>query len=349
MLDNPQFNQELVARYDLWMIAQQYCDGTKKMYRRILRNFCGFLGPVSITDATHLDIRAFIASLSLRGLSICEIHHQLNTLRVFYDFLQLGGLVSLVPPRFVKLRPLVKTPPRVLSEQSVQKLLRAARTPRDRAAIELIYGTGCRVGEAVKIRLEAIDFDARTIQIFGKGAKTRIVFFGRKAELALRAYIKKRRKGFLFECNWANQKGMVISAGTYWIGKWTDYSQAGAKVHPTERYLGRKRTVSYLQAKARLKTLMRTSRLIRPDRERPLHPQTLQKAIQFVGNLAGLGNVNPHSLRHSFATHLLDHGADTRYIQELLGHARIDTTQIYTHVSKRALQKTFRRYHPRGA
>ncbi|MGB8540587.1 MAG: tyrosine-type recombinase/integrase [Candidatus Acidiferrales bacterium] len=348
MFSNAQFNQELVSRYSLWMIAQQYSDGTKKMYRRVLCNFCGFLGDISITDATHLDIRAFIASLSSRGLSICEIHHQLNILRVFYDFLQLGGLVSLVPARFVKLRPLVKKSPMVLSEHSVRKLLSVARIPRDRAVIELIYGTGCRIAEIVRIRIESIDFNSRTIRVFGKGSKERIVFFGPKAKRAIRAYVRERRTGFLFECNWPHQKGMVMSAGNYWVGKWTDYSNGGTKIHPSERYLGAKASMSYLQARAKLRKLMRTARLARPDRERPLHPQTIQKSIQLLGVRAGLRNVTAHSLRHSFATHLLDRGADTRFIQEMLGHARIDTTQIYTHVSKRALQRTFKKYHPRG-
>jgi len=349
MLDHPQFNQELVARYDLWMTAQQYADSTKKRYGRVLANFCRFLDQVSITDATHLDVRAFIASLSSSGLSIGEIHHQLHTLRVFYDFLQIGGLISLVPPRFVKLRRLPKFIPKVLSEDSISKLLKASQTPRDRAVIELIYGTGCRIGEIVKIRLESIDFKARTIPVSGKGLKMRIVFFGRKAGEALRAYIGQRRTGFLFQCNWPHQKGSVSTTGISWYGTWTDYSDGGTKVHRIHKYLGSQLRMSSLQARAKLKKLMRASHAIRPKRERPMNPQTLQKCIQFLGNRAGLGNVNPHVLRHSFATHLLDHGCDTRFIQELLGHSRIDTTQIYTHVSKRTLQKAFRKYHPRGA
>jgi site-specific recombinase XerD len=331
------------------MIAQQYAEGTKRKYRRVLSNFSGFLNQISITDATHLDIRAFIASLSSKGASIREVHQELNILRVFYDFLHLGGLIALVPPRFVKLRPFASKVPLVLSENAVSRLIKASRTPRDRAAVELIYGTGCRVGEIVKIRLESIDFNARTIRISGKGSKTRIVLFGRKAGRAIRDYARNRRKGFLFECDRAHQKGMVMDHKTYWIGKWTDYSQGGTKILPSQRYLGTKSVLSYLQARAKLKKLMRTSQLIRPQRERPLHPQTIQKSIQVLGLRAGLGNVTPHSLRHSFATHLLDHGADTRIIQELLGHARIDTTQIYTHVSKRMLRKTFRQCHPRGA
>src|ERR1700683_5642220 len=230
MLNHPQFNQELVARYDLWMIAQQYSDGTKRMYRRVLRNFSSFLGQLSNTGATPVEVRAFIASLSARNASIREIHKELNILRVFYDFLQLGGLVPLIPPRFVKLRPIVQKLPMVLSERAVAKLLKVARTPRDRAVVELLYGTGCRVGEIVKIRLESIDFNARTIRISGKGSKTRIVLFGRKAGRAIRDYARNRRKGFLFECDRAHQKGMVMDHKTYWIGKWTDYSQGGTKI-----------------------------------------------------------------------------------------------------------------------
>src|ERR1700729_3851470 len=103
MPSHAQLNQELLKRYDLWMDAQQYSEGTKKLYRRFLSRFVSFLGEASITEATHLDIVAFLSS---QAYSIREIHHELNTLRVFYDFLNLGGLVSTVPPRFVKLRPI---------------------------------------------------------------------------------------------------------------------------------------------------------------------------------------------------------------------------------------------------
>jgi integrase/recombinase XerC len=348
MPSNSQFNEELVRRYGLWMDAQQYSEGTKTIYRRFLSRFVSFLGEASVTDATHLDIIAFLAYLSSKAYSISEIHHQLNTLRVFYDFLNLGGLVSRVPPRFVKLCSIPRRLPIVLSEDEVRKLIKATRTLRDRALVEVIYGTGCRVSEVVMIRVENIDFRARTIRIVGKGSKMRIVLFGGMADRAIRAYVRKRRTGFLFECDWASQKGSVTDCGYYWSGRWTDYSPAGKSIL-FRRYLGSKSAVSHLRAKAKLRKMMRCSHLARPERGRPLDTGTIQKAIQVLAIRAGLGSVTPHSLRHSFATHLLDHGADTRLIQELLGHARINSTQIYTHVSRRTLMKSFRQCHPRGA
>src|SRR4030081_1133937 len=155
------FNQELLSRYNLWLVAQQYIYKTQQIYMRVLSNFCKFLGHQSIMEATHFDIRAFLAHESRRGIAFNTIHHELNVLRMFYDFLNLGGLVNYVPPRFVRLRPVVKRIHIVLSEEAVEKLVKASRSPRDTALIELLYGTGCRLAEINTMRLECIDFKAR--------------------------------------------------------------------------------------------------------------------------------------------------------------------------------------------
>src|SRR6202030_1319169 len=99
------------------------------------------------------------------------------------DFLNLGGIVSYVPARFVRLRPIVRRVPVVLTEEAILKLIVACRTPREKALIELLYGTGCRISELTTIRLERIDFKARTIHVTGKG-RTRVVLFGLHAEKA---------------------------------------------------------------------------------------------------------------------------------------------------------------------
>jgi site-specific recombinase XerD len=341
------FNQELVRRYQLWMIAQHYAAGTQKQYMRTLTAFCEFIEDKQITQLTHNDVLAFLARESARGLTLQSVHGHLNVLRVFYDFLNLGGLVDFVPPRFIRLRSVVRCLPRILSEQAVIKLIAASRTPRDRVLIELLYATGCRISEVATIRLELIDFAKHTIRVHGKG-RTRIVLFGSRAEKAIRAYVRERRHGFLFSCDWPRQWGSVYPNRKKWLGKWMDYDPEG-KHKEKSRYLGSLSDSTYQQARAKLRKILRNEHTRRPDRERPPTSQTLQESVQSAADRAHLGNVTPRMLRHSFATHLLDHGADIRVIQQLLGHAWVQTTQIYTHLSTTRVATTFQRCHPRGA
>jgi len=348
MLRNEAFNQELVKRYHTWMVAQHYAVPTQKMYARALRDFCMFIRDKRMTQVTHTDVLAFLAHESKRGMSLQSNHNTLNILRVFYDFLNLGGLVNFVPPRFVRLRSVVRTIPKVLSEESVRKLIAASGTPRDRVLIELLYGTGCRIGEVTGIRLEDIDFKARSARVHGKG-KTRIVLFGRQAERAIRAYVGDRRRGFLFTCDWPRQWGYVLRKEKTWIGTWMDYGSDDGKPAKRQAALGRIATMPYWEARGALRKMIQQEHVLGPEREKPPCPQTLQESVRRAADRAGLGNVTPRMLRHSFATHLLDHGADIRVIQELLGHVWVQTTQIYTHVSRSNLTRTFERCHPRGA
>lgn len=348
MLASSAFNQELVKRYKLWMVAQHYVIATQKMHTRVLRQFCGFIGNRRITHITHTDILAFLANESRNGMSLQSNHGKLNVLRVFYDFLNLGGLVNFVPPRFVRLRSVVKSVPKVLSEDSVRKLIAASRTPRDRVLIELLYATGCRISEVAGIRLENVDFKARSVRVHGKG-RTRIVLFGRQAEKAIRAYVGQRREGFLFTCDWPQQSGSVVRRGNKWVGQWMDYGTNDGHPTPRHRVLCPVSSMSYWKARAALRRAIRVQHALRPERESPPNPETLQQSVQRAADRAGLGKVTPRMLRHSFATHLLDHGADIRVIQELLGHVWVQTTQIYTHVSRSNLARTFVQCHPRGA
>ncbi len=186
------------------------------------------------------------------------------------------------------------------------------------------------------------------MRVFGKG-RTRIVPFGRKALKAIVNYVGGRREGYLFTSDWPRQFGSAVRRNKSWIGKWMDYGVTGGKPKPKQRYLGSVETMSYWEARSRLASLLRREQSIRPDRERPPRPVTLQLAVAKIGNLAGLGRVTPRILRHTFATHLLDGGADIRVVQELLGHAWLQTTQIYTQVSKVNLIAAYRDSHPRGA
>ena len=169
---------------------------------------------------------------------------------------------------------------------------------RDRAVLELLYATGARISEACGLSMGDIDFDARLVRLFGKGAKERIVPFGRAAGRALD--------------EWFSPRGRVLLAPAQWRRR--DDAEA-----------------VFLN--------QRGGRLTR---------QAAWAIVRRYGERAGIGaELSPHVLRHSCATHLLDHGADLRVVQELLGHASISTTQVYTKVSQERLFEVYRAAHPR--
>ncbi len=196
--------------------------------------------------------------------------------------------------------------PKPLREDDVDALLDAVvghdpLARRDRALLELLYGTGARVSEACGLSMGDIDFDGRLVRLFGKGAKERIVPFGRRAADALD--------------EWFAPGGRVALMPPEWRRR--DDAQA-----------------VFLNT--------RGGRMTR---------QAAWAVIKKYGRRAGLrdsDHLSPHVLRHSCATHMLDHGADLRVVQEMLGHASISTTQVYTKVSQERLWEVYRAAHPRA-
>ena len=123
-----------------------YAKTTQIWYRKIIGQYIEFVGEKSVATATHFDIRRYIARVSENGASLNTVYRDLGVLRLFYDFLNLGGVVHYVAPRFIKLRrPCKKNSLRPLSEWQVQRIISATRTPRERALIEVFYATGCRL------------------------------------------------------------------------------------------------------------------------------------------------------------------------------------------------------------
>ncbi len=162
----------------------------------------------------------------------------------------------------------------------------------------MLYGTGVRVSELVKLDLRDIDFRGRTIRVKGKRRKERVVPFGEPALHALMRYLTEVRPAFLNNAPLAERDEAAV---------FLNYQ--GTRI--TTRSVGR-------------------------------------MVDKYIDTCAGIHNISPHSLRHSFATHLLDSGADLRDIQELLGHARLSTTQIYTHVSMEKLIEVYDKAHPKA-
>jgi site-specific recombinase XerD len=308
-----------------------------------------------LTRVNHIDIREYLAHLRGRGLADSTLARQLNGLRTFFDFLHLGGVVSFVAPRFVKTRKRHRKLPRFLSVEEAQKLIEAAESARDRAILEIFYATGCRLAEVAGMRLEDVDFSARTIRVLGKGNKERIVLFGRMAREALLEYLGARRQGFLFEDQRPSQTLRVTKAraskhwsGVWWRGSWGEYPDGGGPRVQHWKWLGRVSEMTRKEAQAKLAELVGSANTDRPKINHPLDHQTLFRIVKRAARRAGLAGVHPHTLRHSFATHLLNRGADLRCVQELLGHSSIATTQIYWHVAMENLVEIHKKFHPRG-
>lgn len=301
-----------------------------------------------VAKTTHFEVRRFLAQIIRYRLPTQEARRFLYGLRAFYDFLLLGGVVDSSVPRFIIPRSRFRDRvPRVLSESEMRLLIRSAPTARDRAIIEVMYATGCRLGELVNIRLEDIDFSRRSIKLRGK-AGPRMTFFGRHAEAAIRRYLEIRGTfpGNLFLSHPKHQLGcVVLNNQNHWVGWWLDYSTG----HPKRKviYLGTKKNMSRKVATAQFRALFSRLHTQCPSKPSPLRQAGVQRIFELASIRAGLAKVTPHTIRHTCATHLLLRGANLRQIQEWLGHAWIGTTQIYTHVQRSNVEDAFHRFHPR--
>ncbi|HXQ25789.1 MAG TPA: tyrosine-type recombinase/integrase [Candidatus Acidoferrales bacterium] len=340
------FNRGLARQYDQWMVAMHYAKATQHTYRKTIRRFIEFLGKRSLATVSHVDIRQFIACTSADGASLGVVYRDLGVLRLFYDFLNLGGLVSYVAPRFVRLRRPWWNSLAPLNESQVQRLIAATRTLRERALVELFYATGCRLSEAIHLKVEDLDLDARTARILGKLGKARIVLLTKNAAEALRGYIGDRRGGFVFRQERPVPMGCLTTQNGKWLALWHDYG--GQKPRRRRKYLGSVEQLPYGTARRMHQELLNSCNLIRPHRNCPLSKMAVQTVIKKVANRAGLKKVTPHTLRRTFATHLHDHGASVEVIQALMGHVWIQTTMKYARISTDRLANTFERCHPRG-
>lgn len=339
-------NAELLKLFTDWLVAQRYARTTREAYSRVGLRFCLFLGDQSLQSVTHLDVRRFLIEVMKRDLSAEGANRHLWALRRLFDFLYLGGVVDAVAPRFVRGRSFIQRIPRTLGEKEINRLINATENKRDRAMLELLYATGCRIGELTNMTVEDIDFRRRRIHVSGKG-KERTVLFGKPAREALLQYLCKRTKGPVFQNDLNQQKGYVSWNGKGWVGYWRDYQSPDFRNSRTGLYLGGKR-MTQPQALLKFRRTIPQERLRRPAKNCALCTQAVGRVIQKAALKAKLGRVTAHMIRHSFATHLLDHGADIRLIQELLGHSSLVTTQAYARVSKRSIAGAYCRCHPRG-
>lgn len=340
-------NKDLVKGYSEWLVCQRYSRTTLEVYNRVASRFLAYWGCRHFSQVTHLDVRKFILKMGERDLSGEIVHRYLWALRSFFDFLCMNGIADKSAPRLVRPRPTQRPLPRALSKQNVRRLLRAAANDRDRALLEVFYSTGCRISEVIGVRLEHVDFKKRTMFVKGKSGDRR-VFFSSAARKWLVRYLAGRTSGYLFESRHPVQRGCVSWNGRGWVGYWLDYKGRNGERRLRSVYLGRPRAMGRTEAFRRFKRLVPN-----PDeghlRGKP-HPITrshVSSIFKVTAFHAGLAGVTSHNLRHSFATHMLDNGADIRHVQELLGHVSLASTNQYAHVASLPIKTAYRKFGPR--
>jgi integrase/recombinase XerD len=296
------------AYLDHLAVERGLAANTLSSYRRDLRRYLEHLtarGRHALAEVEEADVASFLAALREGDdehppLAASSAGRAVVAVRGLHRFAQREGLAAGDPAREVRPPAPARRLPKAISVDDVEALLEASgfdRTPlalRDRALLEVLYGTGARISEAVGLDVDDLDLVGSSVRLDGKGGKQRVVPVGTFARDAVEAYLVRARPG--------------LAAG------------------------GRGTAALFLNA--------RGGRLSR---------QSAWAVLQAAVEKAGLAvDVSPHTLRHSFATHLLDGGADVRVVQELLGHASVTTTQVYTMVTVDRLREVYASTHPRA-
>jgi len=244
------------------------------------------------------DLEAYVDYLHGLGLAPATVCRHLSSLSSFFRYLAIEGRLSENRVELVTAPSLWERLPTVIGPQAVSQLLEAPaewgwKGRRDRAILETLYATGCRVSEVAGLTIRDLDLDSASARVVGKGDRERIVPLGQPAQRALRRWLEERPRR-------VQRRPQVVAVFV---------SRTG----------------------------------------RPLDRGSIWRIVKASARLAGLSaTVSPHTLRHSFATHLLAGGADLRAVQELLGHASISTTQIYTRVEVSRLLEVHAKFHPRA-
>ncbi len=275
-------------------------DNTVAAYGRDLRRFFDWLAGRSVPELTIRDLADYATWLHDKQLAPASLARHLVSLKVFFRYLQLEGVLQENLAELLGSQKLWKRVPHVLSPDQIDRLLESPRPcdpfwRRDRAMLELLYATGCRASELSNLALPDVHFEEGYCLCHGKGGKQRLVPLGARAVEAIRAYLEHERSAL----------AQRIASPPPWV---------------LLSYRGRR---------------LRRERIW----------ELLKRYVQRIG---APSQVSPHTMRHSFATHLLAGGADLRQVQEMLGHASIATTQIYTHVDPSRLKAVHNQFHPRA-
>ena len=295
-----------VEEFLTWLAVERgRSTNTLEAYRRDLRGYQAWLAEhgTAIGEVSEADVVAFVNHLRSSGRAPSSVKRAAVAVRSLHRFLADEGLAGRDAGAGVETPRVPASLPKALTEDEVTSLIESVtgHEPvdlRDRAVLEVLYGTGVRISELVGLSLADVDLDGALLRAFGKGAKERIVPLGRPARRSLAEWFDRGRPALEPE-------------------RWARRGDAEAVFLNT-----------------------RGGRLSR---------QGAWGVVRKHGDRVGLGDrLTPHVLRHSCATHMLDHGADIRVVQELLGHASIATTQVYTRVSAERLRQVYEQAHPRA-
>ena len=212
-------NDQLIERFGRWLQVCGKAENTRVNYVLAAKQFAKFLVNKPLTAATKDDVRAWIFSLYAKPMAPATIQTRLDSLRTLFDCLQLGSQVRASVPRFVLRRKLPKRLPHAISEEEMERLIAAARTPRERALIELGYASALRISELAHLNVEDLNLRARSLIVRrGKGGNDRIGLFGKQAADALREYLGERQSGPLFVPQPAIEQQGGVFRGKY--GDW---------------------------------------------------------------------------------------------------------------------------------
>lgn len=294
--------RQLLKEYEYYLkVTKNLSIHSINSYTSDLKDYIGYLEKnYQIKDPNNItksEIKNFMAALKRRDAQANSVARKLSAIRSFHQFLLSEKLVSENIASQIRQVKKESKLPTVLSLEEIEQMLSLLDhedplTMRNKAIIELLYGSGLRVSELINLRLGDLHINRRFINIIGKGNKERIIPLGDESAFALKNYLEKSRsvlKKELGDIVFVNTRGTQISRiGVY-------------------------------------------------------------KMLKKLANDAGITKtVSPHTLRHSFASHLLENGVDLRLVQELLGHEDVSTTQIYTHIHKQTLKALFKKAHPRA-
>ncbi|MEG1495042.1 MAG: site-specific tyrosine recombinase XerD [Bacilli bacterium] len=300
LLDNSLIIDKEINEYlEAVAFEQQLSINTAKSYKNDLNLYKDYLIGKNITSIKNVeskDISNYLAKLSKESYAITSIAHKLTSIKNLHKFFLKTGKIKTDVSLLIDRPKLKRSLPITMSISDVNNLLdidlKTVFDYRNKAMLELLYGTGMRISEIISLTFQDVDFENSVIRCLGKGKKERIIPLGEYASSYLKMYLDVRFN------------------------------------------LVKKTKVEYLFLNNHGKGITR---------------QGLFKILEKILKEKNLNsNITPHTLRHSFATHMLEGGADLRAIQELLGHADIATTRIYTHISNQKVMEDYKNYHPRN-
>jgi len=308
---------EALKEYVVYLgIEKKVSDETLRAYQADVEQFLDFLTEKTdeepeLGNIDYIAVKSFMVDMVKNGYSRRTVSRKLAAIRSFFFFCRRHGLTDRNPTVGIHAPRTGRDLPVFASKQAIERMMEIPdrsnkKGVRDRAVLELLYGTGMRLSEIRSCNVGSCDFRAGTVKVIGKRDKERILPLTGKSAESLKSYIR--------DVHAAPETAFRDRA------RYLDYFRDRLD---TPLFLGRKRN--------------------------RISKRTIQRIVKkYLMQVANLSRVSPHVLRHSFATHLLDEGADLRAVQELLGHVNLSTTQIYTHVTTEKLKAVYKKAHPRA-